>query len=64
MKCPVCGVWTLMKDTRKQDDNSKIRRYQCGNEHTFKTLEVVTKIIPSKNAKQNIGHRKDVSGMG
>lgn len=65
MKCPVCGVWTLIKDTRKQDDNSKVRRYECGNEHTFKTVEFVTKIIkPNKNAEQNIGNRKTVSGMG
>jgi len=51
MKCPVCGVWTLIKDTRKQDDNSKVRRYECGNTHTFKTVEFVTKII-KKDVKQ------------
>lgn len=65
MKCPVCGVWTQIKDTRKQEDNTKIRRYECGNLHTFKTLEAVTKIIaPKKNAKQAEGSRKTVSSVG
>jgi transcriptional regulator NrdR family protein len=65
MKCPVCGVWTLIKDTRKQDDNSKVRRYECGNEHTFKTVEFVTKIISKTiNAEQNIDRRKVISRVG
>ena len=62
MKCPVCGVWTLIKDTRKQDDNSKVRRYECGNTHTFKTVEFVTKII-EKNAKQIKANRKALSSV-
>lgn len=57
MKCPVCGAWTEVKETRKQDDNTKARRYECGNQHTFRTVETITKIIkPRANAKQNHSH--------
>lgn len=63
MKCPVCGVWTEIKETRKKDDNTKLRRYQCGNEHTFRTVETITKIIKENDAKQNQRKRKVVSGM-
>jgi transcriptional regulator NrdR family protein len=55
MKCPVCGAWVTIKETRKNENNSKSRRYECGNEHTFKTIETITKIISPKNAKQNHG---------
>lgn len=63
MKCPVCGVWTEIKETRKKDDNTKLRRYQCGNEHTFRTVETITKIIKENDAKQNQRKRKVVFGM-
>jgi len=63
MKCPVCGVWTEIKETRKKDDNTKLRRYKCGNEHTFRTVETITKIIKENDAKQNQRKRKVVSGM-
>jgi transcriptional regulator NrdR family protein len=62
MKCPICGVWTLIKETRKQDDNSKARRYECGNLHTFRTVEHITKII-GQNAKQNKPSRKALPGV-
>ena len=52
MKCPVCGVWTQVKETRKLDDTTKTRRYECGNEHTFRTVETVVKVIKG-DAKQN-----------
>lgn len=52
MKCPVCGVWTQVKETRRKDDQTKIRRYECGNQHTFRTAETVVKIIKA-HAKQN-----------
>jgi len=49
MKCPVCGAWTLIKDTRKTADNQKKRRYECANEHRFNTLET---ILPQKEVRQ------------
>ena len=48
MKCPVCGTWTLVKETRKTSDNRKRRRYECANEHRFNTLESV---IPEKTLR-------------
>ena len=47
MKCPICQTWTLVKDTRKRENNITIRRYECANLHTFKTTEQVTQIIDS-----------------
>jgi transcriptional regulator NrdR family protein len=41
MKCPICGVWTTVKETRAAPNNSRKRRIQCGNLHRFTTLETV-----------------------
>lgn len=51
MKCPVCGTWTLVKETRQRAENAVYRRYECANEHRFTTLEKVAKIIAAKKAK-------------
>lgn len=40
MKCPVCGAWTEVLDTREGRNESVRRRRQCGNGHRFVTLEV------------------------
>lgn len=48
MKCPVCGTWTLVKQTRQRPDNTTHRRYECANLHRFTTLETVVKIITAK----------------
>jgi transcriptional regulator NrdR family protein len=52
MKCPICGAWTLVKDTRKRDNNITIRRYECGNLHTFKTTEQITQILDATHMEQ------------
>ena len=39
MKCPHCGAWALVKETRTRQDNSVRRTYECGNEHRFNTVE-------------------------
>ena len=44
MKCPECGAWTIVKDTRTQADNTKRRRIECANMHRFSTLETI--IVP------------------
>jgi len=44
MKCPVCGVWTVVKETR-----GNRRRRECANEHRFSTEEVV---IPEETIKE------------
>jgi transcriptional regulator NrdR family protein len=41
MKCPTCGVWTTVKETRMSPTYGQIRRRECANEHRFTTKEVV-----------------------
>jgi len=57
MKCPECGTWTEVLETRKHGENGKRRRYECANEHRFTTLEqVVDGILRRGSTKQ----KKDV----
>jgi transcriptional regulator NrdR family protein len=44
MRCPVCGTWTIVKETRTSTGNTRRRRLECANEHRFTTLENV--IVP------------------
>ena len=44
MKCPECGTWTEVLDTRMRKDGSRRRRYQCANLHKFNTVERVEEI--------------------
>lgn len=39
MKCPTCGAWTEVKDSRMRQDNTRRRTYLCANEHRFTTME-------------------------
>lgn len=41
MKCPVCGTWTIVKETRTSTENTRRRRLECANEHRFTTLETI-----------------------
>jgi len=41
MKCPECGAWTVVKETRADQNNSRRRRIECANLHRFTTLETV-----------------------
>jgi transcriptional regulator NrdR family protein len=41
MKCPECGAWTVVKETRANENNSRRRRIECANMHRFTTLETV-----------------------
>jgi len=41
MKCPKCGAWTVVKETRADENNSRRRRIECANMHRFTTLETV-----------------------
>ena len=52
MKCPICSTWTLVKDTRKRENNITVRRYECANYHTFKTLEQVSLVLDAKAKEQ------------
>lgn len=50
MKCPVCGAWSLVKQTRDSPIFGHIRRRECGNEHRFTTKEVY---IPQEVIAEN-----------
>ena len=41
MKCPECGTWTIVKETRISIGNTRRRRLECANEHRFTTLETI-----------------------
>jgi len=41
MKCPTCGAWTLVKETRQSPTFGHTRRRECANEHRFTTQELV-----------------------
>jgi transcriptional regulator NrdR family protein len=41
MKCPECGAWSLVKETRQSPTFGQTRRRECANEHRFTTQELV-----------------------
>lgn len=49
MKCPECGVWTIVRETRKSPTFGYKRRRECANGHKFTTKEVV---IPESELEQ------------
>ena len=44
MKCPRCGVWTRVLETRAESNVVDRRTRVCGNEHRFRTYEVTTSV--------------------
>lgn len=50
--CPVCDVWVELKETRKREGGI-YRRYECGNLHTFGTMESVIAIYDEEFKRQN-----------
>jgi len=48
MKCPTCGTWTSVKETR-----GTRRRRECANEHRFTTEETVVpeEVIKGRRAE-------------
>jgi transcriptional regulator NrdR family protein len=59
MKCPECGTWTIVKETRISTGNSRRRRLECANEHRFTTLET---IIVSKTRIRQIKKTAETGG--
>lgn len=51
MKCPQCGAWTIVKETRRRQDDTKRRTYECGNLHRFTTVERV-ETVPHGGARK------------
>ena len=52
MKCPVCNVWVEVQETRQRKEG-RYRRYQCGNLHTFGTMESLFVIYDEEFKKKN-----------
>lgn len=59
MKCPECGAWTVVKDSRVDQNNSRRRRIECANMHRFTTLETV---IDSKTRVRQKQKAAEISG--
>lgn len=53
MKCPECGRYTEVLETRKRQDGSKYRRYQCANMHRFSTFERIHHDRPTTKENKN-----------
>lgn len=48
MKCPVCGVWTEVNETRTYLGWLVRRTRECANKHRFKTIEVYSSLVTRK----------------
>jgi transcriptional regulator NrdR family protein len=59
MKCPECGAWTVVKETRADENNSRRRRIECANLHRFTTLETV---IATKTQLRQKQKTAEISG--
>lgn len=44
MKCPTCGAWSTVLETRDTR-----RRRECANKHRFPTVEVVPGVVSAKD---------------
>ena len=45
MKCPTCGAWSLVRETRTEKEGIR-RRRECANSHIFYTQEVIVPTRP------------------
>jgi len=54
MKCPVCGTWTIVKETRVSTGNTRRRRLECANMHRFSTLETIIESKTRIRQKQKL----------
>ena len=59
MKCPECGAWTVVKETRADENNARRRRIECANMHRFTTLETV---IATKTRVRQKQKAAEISG--
>ena len=55
MKCPTCGAWSTVKETRESKLFGFRRRRECANEHRFTTQEVVIpEEVIEKQCRENL----------
>jgi len=59
MRCPECGTWTIVKETRVSTGNTRRRRLECANMHRFSTMETIvenkTRVRQKQKAIKNGG---------
>jgi transcriptional regulator NrdR family protein len=61
MKCPICGTWTIVKETRLSTDNTRKRRLECANMHKFSTLELVIENKTNLRSQQGTAKKSSKS---
>lgn len=53
MKCPTCGAWAEVLETRQADDGHRVNRWHlCANKHRFPTVEVHRPVFCSAKQRQ------------
>ena len=53
MKCPKCGAWSLVMETRERDGGHRMeRRRECANGHRFSTTEIHRPVWCSAKQRQ------------
>lgn len=40
MKCPLCGTWSTVLETRENSEGVTRRRRECANRHRFSSFEI------------------------
>jgi transcriptional regulator NrdR family protein len=58
MKCPQCGVWSVVLETRTREDNTRRRTLECGNLHKFNTVERI-EVVTRGGARKKEVVKKD-----
>lgn len=54
MKCPECGAWTIVKETRE----TIFRVRECANLHKFRTEEIVLGPLRTRSRKKDLSETK------
>lgn len=50
MKCPTCGAWSEVSETRAAPNHATRRARTCANGHRFITLEVLPQVVKAAGA--------------
>jgi transcriptional regulator NrdR family protein len=60
MLCPICQTWTMVKESRMRQDNTRRRALECANLHRFSTVERVEAVKHGGNrTKETQGDQKN-----
>ncbi len=54
MKCPICGAWSSVLETRESSYETTRRRRECANRHRFWTYEVHESMRHPASMKRSI----------